>query len=102
MPELKRQPVQYDHAADDDPLVELARIVSEGTVQPAAGRPLRGPAAVAPDAGHGRAAIVRQAMPQQLSALEQELFSELRSSVDPERNARVRVEPVMGSDEVTV
>jgi hypothetical protein len=85
MPEPKRHPNQPDaQAHDDDPLVELARIVSEGSPFPAGGRSNVEPHPALRSAGI-RPGSQGHSMPHQLSALEQELFSELRSTVDTER-----------------
>lgn len=93
MPEVKRQPVRLDDRAyEDDPLVELARIVSGGQPFPDAPPRVRAEPPAVP--AQPRAEFARQPMPNQLSALEQELFSELRSTVDPDRAPRARVEPV--------
>lgn len=102
MAELKRLPTGYDdrgpqdRSYEDDPLVELARIVSGGAPFPEPAQRARAaapePRAVAPEP-QPRAEIGRQPMPNQLSALEQELFSELRSTVDPDRTPRARVQP---------
>lgn len=96
MPDVKRQPVRPDDRAyEDDPLVELARIVSGGQPFPDAPPRVRAEPPVAP--AQPRAEFARQPMPNQLSALEQELFSELRSTVDPDRAPRARVEPVVSA-----
>ncbi len=64
---------------DDDPLEELARILGE-----TGGYPVRPETTVEV----GRRATPQRAMPQQLSALEAQLFDELRSSVAPEDRVR--------------
>lgn len=64
---------------DDDPLEELARILGE-----TGGYPARPETTVE----IGRRATPQRAMPQQLSALEAQLFEELRSSVAPEDRVR--------------
>lgn len=64
---------------DDDPLEELARILGE-----TGGYPARPETTVEV----GRRATPQRAMPQQLSALEAQLFDELRSSVAPEDRVR--------------
>lgn len=80
MSDLKRHPAQNDpRALEDDPLEELARIVSGS--EPYRTQEPQASFQTAP----ARPQLVRQSMPNQLSALEQELFSELRLSVDPER-----------------
>ncbi len=71
----------------DDPLAELARIVGEST--PFAPRGSQVNMSSSSHRGYSEGSVVgRPPMPQQLSALEQELFSELRSTVDPERTTR--------------
>lgn len=57
----------------EDPLVELARIVSEGAAYPVRPEPRSGQ----------RRPVTAQPMPQQLTELEAELFNELRASVGP-------------------
>jgi hypothetical protein len=71
-------------AAPEDPLEELARILGETAAPPV--RP--------ENVGEvGRRATPTLPMPQQLSALEVELFDELRSSVTPESRVRGTFEP---------
>lgn len=99
MPEVKRQPARADDSHyDDDPLVELARLVSGGQPFPEAPQrrvePIELPPSLMPQS---RGNVTRQPMPNQLSALEQELFSELRSTVDPDRAPRARVEPTVSA-----
>ena len=92
----RRQP-QFDFPADppsgaaeesrraarpamDDPLEELARILGEGGAFPA--RPETA------DTRRGAPTASARPMPQQLSALEAELFDELRASVTPDTRVR--------------
>ncbi|MDK9697487.1 MAG: SPOR domain-containing protein [Siculibacillus sp.] len=67
-------------ATMEDPLEELARILGETTGYPARPEPVA-------DAGR-RGEMTARPGPQQLSALEAELFDELRASVTPETRVR--------------
>ncbi len=78
-PEQADAPRRQTRAYDDDPLEELARILGE-----TGGYPARPETTVEV----GRRATPQRPMPQQLSALEAELFEELRSSVAPEDRVR--------------